>query len=99
MVGAAVRSERGLVMVELVVVDLYVVENACRVVFNVEIAAKVELDLLWDRLSSGGLLYIDDYCAWGGARKAVDEFFGKRGLQNLVAEAKKKKFCLSIVKP
>ena len=62
-------------------------------------STKVELDLLWDRLISGGLLYIDDYCAWGGARKAVDEFFGKRGLQNLVAEAKKQRFCLSIVKP
>ena len=62
-------------------------------------STKVELDVLWDRLISGGLLYIDDYCAWGGARKAVDEFFGKRGLQNLVAEAKKKRFCLSIVKP
>ncbi|CAL6331741.1 unnamed protein product [Bathycoccus prasinos] len=32
-------------------------------------STKVELDLLWDRLISGGLLYIDDYCAWGGARK------------------------------
>jgi len=62
-------------------------------------STKIELEVLWDRLISGGLLYIDDYCTWGGARKAVDEFFGKRGLQNLVAEAKEKRFCLSIVKP
>ena len=28
-----------------------------------------------------------------------NQFFGKRGLQNLVAEAKKKRFWLSIIKP
>jgi O-methyltransferase len=33
-----------------------------------------ELHHLWPRLSSGGVLVIDDYGAWQGARKAVDEF-------------------------
>ena len=35
-----------------------------------------ELEVLWPRLSSGGILMIDDYGHWGGAKKAVDEFFG-----------------------
>lgn len=35
-----------------------------------------ELEVLWPRLSSGGILMVDDYGHWGGAKKAVDEFFG-----------------------
>jgi hypothetical protein len=34
-----------------------------------------ELELLYPRLSPGGVLIIDDYGHWAGARKAVDEFF------------------------
>ena len=34
-----------------------------------------ELTHLWPRLSRGGVLYVDDYGSWLGARKAVDEFF------------------------
>ena len=30
------------------------------------------------RLVPGGLLYIDDYCSWGGARTTTQEFFEKR---------------------
>jgi O-methyltransferase len=33
-----------------------------------------ELDHLYDRLPSGGVLLIDDYGHWHGARQAVDEF-------------------------
>ena len=36
-----------------------------------------ELELLYPRLSPGGVLIIDDYGHWAGARKAVDEFFEK----------------------
>jgi O-methyltransferase len=36
-----------------------------------------ELEHLWDRLSHGGVLIIDDYGHWRGAREAVDEFFEK----------------------
>jgi hypothetical protein len=35
-----------------------------------------ELEHLFPRLSSGGVLLIDDYGAWEGARRAVDEFVG-----------------------
>jgi hypothetical protein len=34
-----------------------------------------ELEHFWDRLQSGGVLIIDDYGHWAGAREAVDEFF------------------------
>lgn len=37
-----------------------------------------ELEHLWPRLSPGGVLLIDDYGHWQGARRAVDEFFGDR---------------------
>ena len=35
-----------------------------------------ELEHLYPRLSPGGVLIIDDYGYWAGARKAVDEYFG-----------------------
>jgi hypothetical protein len=38
-----------------------------------------ELDHLFPRLSKGGVLIIDDYGHWEGARRAVDEFFGESG--------------------
>lgn len=38
-------------------------------------STKHELEYLYPRLSPGGILIIDDYGAWNGAKKAVDEFF------------------------
>lgn len=37
-----------------------------------------ELVHLWPRLSPGGVLIVDDYGTWAGARKAVDEFFASQ---------------------
>ncbi|MGI9069212.1 MAG: TylF/MycF/NovP-related O-methyltransferase [Pyrinomonadaceae bacterium] len=41
-------------------------------------SVKVCLDHLYDRVSSGGIIQIDDYGHWAGARKAVDEFLDGR---------------------
>jgi O-methyltransferase len=38
-----------------------------------------ELEHLYPRLASGGVLLIDDYGTWQGARKAVDEFLDRTG--------------------
>ena len=37
-----------------------------------------ELNELFPRLAPGGVLIIDDYGYWAGARKAVDEYFADR---------------------
>jgi O-methyltransferase len=42
-------------------------------------STKVELEVLYPRLSPGGYLIVDDYGHWAGARKAVDEYFGRNG--------------------
>lgn len=41
-------------------------------------STKHELEHLWDRLQPDGVLIIDDYGHWAGARTAVDEFFAER---------------------
>jgi O-methyltransferase len=38
-----------------------------------------ELATLYDRISPGGVLILDDYDDWSGARQAVDDFFKARG--------------------
>jgi hypothetical protein len=45
-------------------------------------STKVELEVLYPRLVSGGVLIIDDYGHWQGARKATDEYF--RGSRTLL---------------
>jgi O-methyltransferase len=42
-------------------------------------STKLELETLYPRLSGGGVLIIDDYGHWDGARKAVDEYFRESG--------------------
>lgn len=41
-------------------------------------STKIELEILYPRLVTGGVLIIDDYGHWKGARKATDEFFDKK---------------------
>ncbi len=43
-----------------------------------------ELEHLWPRLQPSGVLLIDDYGHWQGARQAVDEFFGRQPLRPLL---------------
>tara|TARA_A100001015_G_scaffold311585_2_gene415122 strand:+ start:173 stop:943 length:771 start_codon:yes stop_codon:yes gene_type:complete len=38
-------------------------------------STKIELEVLYPRLSKGGVLIIDDYGHWKGSQKAVDEYF------------------------
>lgn len=38
-------------------------------------STKAELEVLYPRLQSGGVLILDDYNYWRGCRKAVDEYF------------------------
>jgi hypothetical protein len=42
----------------------------------------VELQVLWPKLLSGGILILDDYGHWDGARRAVDEYFDSIGLDS-----------------
>jgi O-methyltransferase len=46
-----------------------------------------ELEHLYDRLSSGGVLIIDDYGWWRGSREATDEFLRKTGERLLLVRA------------
>ena len=39
-------------------------------------STKIELEVLYPRLSRGGILIIDDYGHWKGSQKAVDEYLG-----------------------
>jgi O-methyltransferase len=39
-------------------------------------STKVELEILYPRVPSGGVVIIDDYGIWQGSKKAVDEYFG-----------------------
>ncbi|MDH4094679.1 MAG: TylF/MycF family methyltransferase [Betaproteobacteria bacterium] len=41
-------------------------------------STRAELEVLYPRLSPGGVLILDDYGHWGGAKKAVDEYFRNR---------------------
>lgn len=41
-------------------------------------STKVELEVLFPRLVPGGVLIVDDYGHWMGAKKAVQEYLGKR---------------------
>jgi O-methyltransferase len=43
-----------------------------------------ELEHLYPRLSSGGVLLLDDYGWWQGSREAVDEFLAKTGFKLLL---------------
>ena len=46
-----------------------------------------ELEHMYPLLSAGGILVIDDYGTWAGARKAVDEYFTDRAAPLLLPDA------------
>jgi predicted O-methyltransferase YrrM len=43
-------------------------------------SVKTCLENLYDKVSEGGVIQIDDYGFWKGAQKAVDEFFASRSI-------------------
>ncbi len=47
-------------------------------------STKIELEELWDLLVPGGVLILDDYDYWVGAKTAVDEFFLARNMTPLM---------------
>lgn len=47
-------------------------------------STKIELEILFPILSKYGVLIIDDYGHWEGARKAVDEYFEKQSYKPLL---------------
>lgn len=52
-------------------------------------STKVCLDHLFDRVVTGGFVIIDDYGAYEGCRRAVNEFLAGRGLTPLLAYSNK----------
>jgi hypothetical protein len=44
-------------------------------------STRIELEYLFPKLVKGGILIIDDYGHWEGARKATDEYFEKNNIQ------------------
>ena len=44
-------------------------------------STRVEMERLYPRLSPGGVLIIDDYNSWAGARKAVDEYLETQAIR------------------
>jgi len=44
-------------------------------------STKIELEVLFDNVTQGGVIIFDDYFLWDGQRKAVDEYFEKNNLQ------------------
>lgn len=45
-------------------------------------STRICLEHLYDRVSPGGVILLDDYFCWEGCRKATDEFRAERGLHN-----------------
>ena len=48
-------------------------------------STKKELDVLYPRLATNGVLMIDDYGHWDGARSAVEEYFARSSAKPLLA--------------
>jgi hypothetical protein len=45
-------------------------------------STKTCLEALWERVSPGGIVQIDDYGTWEGCRKAVDEFLAQHDIRS-----------------
>ena len=43
-------------------------------------SSNIELDVLFNNVTQGGIIIFDDYFLWEGQRKAVDEYLNKHNL-------------------
>ncbi len=46
------------------------------------VSTMAPLEALYDKLSPGGMVYVDDYNSFTGCKRAVDEFRAERGIQS-----------------
>jgi O-methyltransferase len=49
-------------------------------------SSKIELEILYDKVVSGGVIIFDDYYHWDGQRKATDEFFKSKGITPILTK-------------
>lgn len=49
-------------------------------------STKIELEVLWPRVVSGGIMIVDDYGSWDGCRRAVHEYFSNDMVFDRVSE-------------
>jgi len=57
-------------------------------------STKLELETLYPRLVSGGILIIDDYGSWQGSRAATDEYFGNA--MPLLTPVRSSRICIKL---
>lgn len=62
-------------------------------------STRTELEVLYPRLVSGGVLIVDDYGHWRGSRDACQEYFKKKGIQYNVLLKPIDKTAVMMVKP
>lgn len=64
-------------MVEETLLLTHLPERICYLRLDTDFysSTRIELEVLYPRLESGGALVIDDYGWWHGAQKATDEYF------------------------
>ena len=51
-----------------------------------------ELVHLYDRVTPGGVIIVDDYDYWEGSRKATDEFLAERAIRMLLVPVESARF-------
>jgi O-methyltransferase len=44
------------------------------------------LDALYDKVSVGGFIIVDDYHSWQTCKRAVDEFRARKGIRDSIEE-------------
>ncbi len=59
-------------------------------------STKLELEILWPKITKGGVMIIDDYDYWSGCRKAVDEYFTQIGVKPLMMKMSTGRIILKI---